>query len=140
MSTLAGLTYSEQMNAAVGDLGLLTILPGDRVVSKRFRYKERDAAKGPSLGKECNAVAGPFGRNPEGSGHLAPDCGLSCQMRAPCFGYTQAASPRLALGAKWPERDPHRECQQTLALFRAMPMADLGDHLTALPTTHATSH
>ena len=29
-----------------------------------------------ALGKECNAVAGPFGRNPEGSGHWAPIAAL----------------------------------------------------------------
>jgi hypothetical protein len=47
---------------------------------------------------------------PGGLGPLGPHCGVA----APCLAYSQAASPRLALGAHWPERDPRRECQQTL--------------------------
>ena len=45
-------------------------------MSKRFRYKAREAANGHPLGNECNAVAGPFGHNPKGSGHLAPIAAL----------------------------------------------------------------
>ena len=45
-------------------------------MSKWFRYKARDAAKGLSLCEECNAVAGPFGHNPKGSGHWAPIAAL----------------------------------------------------------------
>src|SRR5574337_2139789 len=55
------------------------------------------------------AVAGPFGHNP-GLGPRGPHCGVA----APCLADSQAASPRLALEAHWPERDPRRECQQTL--------------------------
>src|SRR5574337_142819 len=104
-------------------LGSVDIACGGRVASKRFRYKARAAANGHPLGKEPHlataAVAGPFGRNPEGSGApLRPQL----QMKAPCLAESQAASPRLALEAHWPERDPRRQCQQTLAsLTRVFP-------------------
>src|SRR5574337_1074944 len=68
------------------------------------------------LGKERNAVAGPFGRNPQGLGPLGPHCGVA----APCLADSQAASPRLALGAHWPERDPRRDCQQTLGSWQGL--------------------
>src|SRR5574340_734568 len=59
-----GVVLDQQQMHEAGSWGLLTLPPGDRVAPKRFRYKARDA------------VAGPFGRKPEGSGHWAPIAAL----------------------------------------------------------------
>jgi pimeloyl-[acyl-carrier protein] methyl ester esterase len=55
---------------------------------------------------------------------------------------TQAASPRLALGAHWPERDPRGQCQQTLVLLHGWGLAPtvwsgLRPHLEGFSSIHA---